>query len=152
MWFTIGTGVGRVDPFHPETLTTIPLPATVQVQYAIAAGADGNLWTTDYRGRQFVRIQAHAPYRVTTIPFPAISPPLQSGGTCPGDIVAGPDGFLWFNCIGTSNIIGRISPFGRHEITLFQVPGAGFTSPDITAGPWRDPDSVWFATIDPHLH
>ncbi|MBV9354613.1 MAG: hypothetical protein JO023_03690 [Chloroflexi bacterium] len=146
VWFTLSNtvGVGRVDPFDADSLRVIPLPGNVKVQYAIAAGADGNIWTTDYRAHQFVRIEPHAAYRVTSIPFPPVSAPLFTGGACPGDIVAGPDGNLWFNCIGASNIIGRLSPFGQHQVTLFAVPGAGFTAADITRGPWRDPESIWF--------
>src|SRR6516225_10961637 len=75
---------------------------------------------------------------ITEFPLPAhgILPPSGSAN----QIVAGPDGNLWFTENDTvSNAIGRITPSG--QITEFKIPTPGGNPFGITVGP---AGNLWF--------
>jgi streptogramin lyase len=125
---------------------------------AIAAGPDGNLWFTDDA------IDHPAIGRITSsgeiIEFSAglrrgdcYSPSLVHG-SCPDEIVAGPDGNLWFTDDGIP-AVGRITPQGKiTEFTRLTLGSGrkrtfaqlGSVAEDLVAGPGGE---VWFVTFDP---
>ncbi|MBV8714144.1 MAG: hypothetical protein JOZ65_03660 [Chloroflexi bacterium] len=144
--------VGRLLTRPPYTVTEFPLPGAIAKVFDIAVGGDGNLWFTrggtgDDTGGvpEIDRILAHPPYTVTQFPLPPASPPLPTSGTLgPEVLTVDPQGNLWFDFISagaTVGEVGEISPFGSHEIKLFDA-GAGPTG--ISVGPREDPNSVWF--------
>src|SRR5206468_2298578 len=63
---------------------------------------------------------------------------VPTAGSDPGDIVAGPDGALWFTEVN-GNKIGRNTTAG--VITEFPVPTAGSGPSGIAAGP---DGAIWF--------
>jgi hypothetical protein len=68
---------------------------------------------------------------VSTIPFPAVNPPLQSGGTCPGDIIP---------TFTTSSIV-RVGTRAPNPITEFPIHATGIPSA-IARGP---DGNLWLA-------
>jgi streptogramin lyase len=133
LWFTgaaLNTDiVGRITPtgtitlYHPPTKRTAP--------FGITAGPDGNLWFTE-AGKIGRLVPSTGRIDEFALPRPssATTPPPTSGASTlyfPGDIVAGPDGNLWFAVQKpaypphpTDGFVGRITPAGA--ITLFAVP------------------------------
>ncbi len=97
----------------------------------IAAGADGNLWFTDYIRNEIVKMTPGGV--VTRYSIPTFF-------SLPSSITAGSDGNVWFAEVN-GNKIGRITPAG--VITEFAVPTpvAGLYG-GITAG---SDGNVWFA-------
>lgn len=95
----------------------------------LAAGSDGNMWTTERNDSGTDTIARIAPDgQVIRFPLPT----RESG---PGDITAGPDGALWFTELFNKRI-GRITTGG--QIAEFSVTAKPF---GITAGP---DGNLWF--------
>jgi streptogramin lyase len=69
----------------------------------IAAGPDGNLWFTEYRGSNIGRISP-ATGVITEYAIPALN-----YGNITNGITAGSDGNMWF-ALGLEYKIGKISP------------------------------------------
>lgn len=69
--------------------------------------------------------------------------PLPGGSTAPFEIVAGPDGNLWFTEFSSNPKIGRITTAGA--ITEFPVPRQETTPGGIVAGP---DGNLWFTQAD----
>jgi streptogramin lyase len=143
LWFPDSTGaIGRITPSGTITEFSSGLNQGSDPQ-AIVAGPDGNLWFTD------------APFGGGT---PAIGRIMPSGTITeftsgmnqdgnpaslsePLDIIAGPDGNLWFTdraFFGGTPAIGRITPAG--QLTKFELPAASQPQA-IVAGP---DGNLWF--------
>ena len=115
--------IGRMSPSGSVTLFLLPDTGRVDpFPYAIAAGPDGNLWYTDDP-----TIGRMTPAGVVTT-FHVPAEPFT-------DIIAGPDGAMWFST--SSGGIGRISMSG--DVRIFDVPT--LVSLNLTAGP---DGNVWF--------
>ena len=114
------TGVSEITEFNVGGL-----PAD------ITAGADGNVWFTDYIANQIVEM---TPAGVTT------RYSIPTFFSLPSSITLGPDGNVWFAEVNGNNI-GRITPEG--VMTEFPVPTpvAGLYG-GITTGA---DGNVWFA-------
>ena len=146
IWFTEPANpdeasvLGRVDP------ATFPSAATefaiAGVPNDIAAGPDGKIWFT--RGGSIDpappaapaigRIDPNAADPASTITY------FTTGlSGIPGDVVAGPDGNLWFTENG--DVIGRITPSG--VITEFPA-GSGSSPAGIVAGP---DGNLWYTAF-----
>jgi streptogramin lyase len=97
---------------------------------SIAAGADGNLWFTEFNGNRIGRI---TPAGAVT-EFSGIT-----AGGHPSVITAGPDGNLWFTEADQKNI-GRITPSG--EVDEFPT---GIVANAANRGIAAGPDgNLWF--------
>lgn len=120
---TRNASVGHIDA--SGTITEYPLPSHI-TPYAIAMGADGNLWMTGSRDDQ-----ANGWIGRMTPSGTVTSFPLRLHNQ-PFDIVAGPDGALWFTEDGTmfggTGAIGRLTTSG--SLTEFVLP----TSADQRSG------------------
>ncbi|MGH7685592.1 MAG: virginiamycin B lyase family protein [Candidatus Dormibacteria bacterium] len=132
LWFTessdfgvctcsTGGHIGRID-IATHALTEFPIPTAYNKPYAIATGADGNVWFTE-DGSKIGRV---TPAGVIT----EFTMPTQQG--LADDIAPGPDGNMWFP-ESLSDKIASITPSG--DITEWQLPsGAGpeglVTGPD----------------------
>lgn len=157
IWFAESSGeaVGRITP----TGSIVEFPARSYSGFAIAAGADGNMWLTP--GGPSTTILRMSLAGQTT----AFKLPQTNGQSYPWHITSGPDGNLWFTEDFGKNV-GRITPTGA--ITEFPIPnvtdhpvpggitsGTGFlwlamqnmnaifrvsTSGDMTACPFPYPD------------
>jgi uncharacterized protein (TIGR03437 family) len=130
LWFTdygIPPGIYPIHPSYPSWIGCIT-PAGVVIEYAasatvvsnpsgIAAGPDGNLWYTEMAGNAIGRITPGS----STTGCSATDPPTEystglSANSQPYQIVAGPDGNLWFteqtgNRIGSITIAGAITEY-----------------------------------------
>jgi virginiamycin B lyase len=114
----------------------------------IIAGADGNLWFTEFNAKKIGRITPTG--QITEFPLPG-GIPVDTG---PHEIAAEPDGNLWFSIPG-ANKVAQITPSG--VVTEFQLPpppagtaGALQVPPtrrpaSITAGP---DGNLWFTERD----
>ena len=144
LWFVEDSGsppsIGRIST--AGAITEFRVPAKNGVDgYAIAAGADGNLWLTegDPDGGQVSAIGR------LTASGAFMEFPLHSTLEDPCDITAGPDGNVWFTeCNINGNAIGRITPAG--DITEFrrQTGGFGYYTLRIFAG--LD-GNLWFTAM-----
>jgi virginiamycin B lyase len=106
----------------------------------IAAGPDGNIWSTECCAGKIIRLTL--PWVLTLAPnFTEF--PIPDANSQPMGITAGPDGALWFT--DQNGKIGTISTSGK--ITEFPVPIPGSAPGDITAGP---DGALWFT--DPPLN
>lgn len=106
-------------PGASSSFTTFPLPVQAVWPDGITLGPDSALWFTEFDGDAVARITTFG--RVTEYFVPR-RPGRITGATPnsqPHDIVAGPDGNLWFNDFG-GNKVGRITPQG--VVTEFSLP------------------------------
>jgi streptogramin lyase len=122
--------VGRVTPAGKITIYSIPGNPGESFD-GIAAGPGGDVWFSVSTGDTIGRL---APATGHIDLFPVHVPPVSASAkpvrTETTDMVAGPDGNLWFdvsqvaaNAPATDGQIGRITPTG--VITLFALPGSG---------------------------
>ena len=111
-----------------------PVPGSNAYPYAIATGADGNLWITD---ENLPTIDRMTPAGAVTV-F-AITGGAQHSAI---GIAPGPDGNLWFTDFGASQV-GRITTAGA--IVEFDLPTASAYPYGITAGP---DGNMWFTELE----
>jgi virginiamycin B lyase len=171
LWFTEGgrPKVGRITPDGQITEFTLPDPAASPS--SIVAGPDGNLWFAEWRGAKIGRItpsgeMTEFPLRdsagltvgpdgalwatgATTIARIATdgsstSFPLPESIEYPGEIIAGPDGALWFGLqsrfgVGASPGLGRIGTDG--QVSEVPVPGGRQTFA-LSSGPFGN---LWYS-------
>lgn len=140
------------------TMAGYPLPFARSNFFApsmttqLVAGPDGNLWFG-------VTIATHLGQdpgsTITTTRLARITPtgdiadftiPAASGSFAIGDLIAGPDGNIWFDfapfdgsVTRTSEVIARATPTG--VITTFSPPSAATTVLNLVAGP---DGNLWF--------
>jgi streptogramin lyase len=118
-------GTGTIQEFTVPTLASTP--------NGIAAGADGNLWFTEYTANNIGRITPSG----TVTEFPVTTPK-----SAPRQIAAGPDGNLWFTEF-SANKIGKITTSG--VITEYPIPTASSGPRGIIAGP---DGNIWFTEFN----
>ncbi|HYF63646.1 MAG TPA: hypothetical protein VD886_12580 [Herpetosiphonaceae bacterium] len=118
----------------PGEFTTYPLPVDPQIAAkeprGIAYGADGNLWFADYAGDAISRLTPAGVF--TRFPLAARPSPAR-----PRDIVAAPDGTLWFTADDTVGAIDSTGVITEHTV----AEGAMY----LVAGP---DDALWFTGSD----
>ena len=119
------TGLGTIQEF--------PVPTASSTPNGITAGADGNLWFTEYTSNKIGRITPAGVITEFTVP---------TANSAPRQIAAGPDGNLWFTEF-SANQIGRITPSG--SITEFPIPTSNSGPRGIVAGPDGD---IWFTEFN----
>jgi streptogramin lyase len=132
LWFTeYGTGkIGRITP--SGTVTEFPLASATSEPSGIATNTVGRkVWFTESAANKIGSISTRSPYAVQEYTLP-------TANSFPTDIVAGPDGNLWFTEFNTGKI-GRITTAG--SITEFPVPTTNSGLYGIGVGP---DGSVWF--------
>ncbi len=126
-----GNRIGRITPSGVVTEFSAGISASAS-PYAIAAGADGNLWFTEAGPDRIGRITTAGV--ITEYPMTA--------GATPYGITDGPDGNVWF-AEGGGNRIGRITPAG--VVTEFSAGISSGAYPQyITAGP---DGNLWFTEL-----
>ena len=101
------------------------------VPYDITAGADGNLWFTDYLSNEIGRMTPAGVLTRFAVP---------TFFSLPSSITAGSDGNVWFAELN-GNKIGRITPAGVITEFVVPTPGAGLYG-GITAAA---DGNIWFA-------
>ena len=118
----LGATPGAVAGAEPGLVVT-NLGLNLAGPQGIATGSDGNLWVANQQGASILRSTPAGDFTV----FP-------TGDLEPSEIVAGPDGSLWFTT--DRPVIGRITTSGA--LTTFPVPeGTG----SIVSGP---EGALWF--------
>jgi virginiamycin B lyase len=115
LWFTVGTGVGDINPTtHSINLYSLPTAGTQP--YDITASSDGRLWFTENSSNQIGTIDP------TTHAIAEFVDPAASTYTY--GITSGPDGNIWFG----DGHLGRANP-STGAITSFPVTaGRGITT------------------------
>ncbi len=106
----------------------------------LVAGPDGNVWFTINTGINLLPRQEHPAAIGRVAPSGQVTT-FRAGLSAKavlGDIVAGPDGNVWFTEGGRAPAIGRITPSG--EITEFRA-GLGGNPGALVAGP---DGNLWF--------
>lgn len=100
IWFTDDTAktVDRLDP-RSGSITEFPLPGIVGIPSAMALGADGNIWMGDKWGGNLIRVS----------PTGAIGAVAEPHGAQIIDMVAAPDGRLWYSRTG-ADTVGTYDP------------------------------------------
>jgi virginiamycin B lyase len=136
--------VGRITPQGGVSEFSAGIPAGVGVG-DIVAGADGNLWFTLSAGASAPLRRGHlsAIGRVTPAGVVTLFRTGLRKQSAPGEIIAGPDGNLWFVDGASPPEIGRITPQGA--ITEFPTelkPPLGLGG--LAAGP---DGNLWFTQI-----
>jgi len=124
--------------FQRSHFSEFTIPDPDPFAWYLAAGPDGNLWFTEYRGG-LGRITPTG--HITEFPLP-------TSGSQPQAITTGPDGNLWF-IEEIHGRIGRITPSG--QITEFSPPVSlapygqfqFYDDSDLTVGPDK---AIWFTT------
>jgi streptogramin lyase len=137
LWFTedAGAAVGSIST--AGTLgTEVPLTAASR-PLGITTGPDGNLWAAE-RGTAAgtAGIARVVPSTGTVTEF-AVPGGVSGTDSVPVDIVAGPDGNLWYTQAGGN--VGRVTTAG--VVTQFPIP-ASLAPTGIARGPGN---SLWFA-------
>ena len=128
MWFTAASdAVGEINMNGEITEYALPVgdafgPGALPSPYGIAVGPDGAVWFTEENTGRIGRMTASGELTVFNIPNPSQIPPESAGGPSPRDIVAGPDGSMWFTDPGDESI-GRVTLAG--EITEYPIPAQG---------------------------
>jgi streptogramin lyase len=141
--------LGNINP-TTHVINTYGEPSASE-DFGIVAGADGNLWFTEYEAGQIGMIN---PTTHAVSEFPINNP-----GSSPDAITEGPDGNLWFTDDGNitgNSYIGTINPT-THAITEFPVTPYGIDAWDgITTGPdcnlWFTDNAGALGTINPTTH
>jgi virginiamycin B lyase len=97
LWFTEATGgrIGRITTSGKVTEYSGGITPTEEPQ-GIAAGPDGAMWFTEYESYDSYRIRESKIGRITRAGRISEYSKGLSGTSGPGDIVAGPDGNMWF--------------------------------------------------------
>ena len=127
--------IARITPDGDITEWDIPTPDSGP--RALAAGPDGNIWFSEFKGGKIGRITPSG--EITEFDLPP-----QTG---PGDITAGADGNMWFLELNgrmddtpvVGNKVARITLNG--QVTEFDIPSEGSTPINIAVGPDRN---VWY--------
>jgi len=117
----------RTRPGLPAAQAQVlTLPNRLSNIDALAAGASGTVWFTDFGASQIGELQPGG-FRLFAdkSPYAGLS-----------DIAGGPDGAMWFT--EQSGLVGRITPAGA--ISQLALPGAGSNPDGIAAGPGR---TIW---------
>jgi streptogramin lyase len=86
--------------------------------YGIAVGPDGALWFAEQNSGRIGRMTEAGAVQEYSIPAIASSPGVEAKRPAPRDIVAGPDGAMWFTD-SSQQAIGRISLSG--EVTEYPI-------------------------------
>jgi len=118
---SIQAGIGSISEYT--------VPTTASTPNGIAAGADGNLWFTEYTSNKIGRITPSG----TITEFP-----VTTANSAPRQIAAGPDGNLWFTEF-SANKIGKITTSGT--VTEYTIATANSGPRGIEPGP---DGNLWF--------
>jgi streptogramin lyase len=131
LWFTGGSFdsafIGRITTGGKITL--YPLKTQSGGFDGITEGPDGNIWFTESTAVKIGRlIPSTGHIDEFTLQLPPTPPSAQPRNTQARDLVAGPDGNLWFDVqqvaaepMMPTGYVGRVTPAGVS--TLFAIPG-----------------------------
>ncbi len=142
LWGIAGASPARLNP--DGSITIVPIAQNSFAQ-AIAPGKDGAMWFTEPlharpTGAATGRRSGGSPRGVRITEYPL----LPSNAALPDQIVAGPDGAMWFtlNDFGQGSAaprIGRITTLGA--VTEYALPNPSTRPHAITVGP---DGNLWF--------
>jgi streptogramin lyase len=130
LWFiglsdVLNEVVGRMTPGGSFTLYPLNTGASFD---GIASGPDGNIWFTEAAALKIGRlVPSTGQISDFAVPVPPSPPSASPPNTQATDIVAGPDGALWFDVqqiamdAVRTGYVGRITTAG--VVSLFAVPG-----------------------------
>jgi len=133
------TAISRITPSGTATNFTDTTPSVVGMGNVspIAAGADGNIWTSlwdqNYFSGVLVRVTPNGTF--TEFPGPAS---MQQGASSPSQLILGPDGAIWFTMgasdayVANSVGIGRVDTSGHVSVVAAttNVPNSLVSGPD----------------------
>ena len=162
LWFTVNGEIGRITPSGEITMFRKGLPHG-EFPGVLTAGPDGNVWfavypgATNAGGNGAIGIARITPSGVITVFSHGLPAGSLTGGNSnlarygAGQLLAGPDGDLWFTVApafsssapSSTAAIGRITPSG--SITVFSqvLPAGGFVG-NLVSGP---DGNLWFTPM-----
>ncbi len=153
IWFAaaVNGGFSGLEEFDPATPGFTLFPVTGSATRGVAIGPDGNVWFTDDRANGAIGVLCLTSSAICTGTDPMNHTVIEftSGlvtASGPKNIIAGPDGNLWFADTGTGATpsftgIGEIDP-ATGVIQEFATDNPG----SLAAGPDRN---VWFTDRKP---
>ena len=131
-WFTDGTGAidqvtgaGEIIEHSSEPEALDPVRAIPEPE-GIAAGLDGSIWWTDPNNGRIGRMTPGGAVQLFPVPSHELPPPRTGNRPWPTNIVAGPDGKMYFTDPGDF-AIGIVTMSG--EITEYRIPSAADVRP-----------------------
>lgn len=135
-----GGTVAAIDRVTADgTVTEFPLPGAGGAPTRLALGSDGNVWFTELVEDRVGRIAPSG--QITAFPLPR--------GSRPGNIIAGPDGALWFSEEADGGpLIGRMTTGGEYSTFALGV-GKEHSVGSLTAGA---DGRVWFTLEAGAIH
>lgn len=137
VWFTEFNHIGMVTPSGVITEFSYPTQPNVNQYGGVTAGPDGNVWFTESSNNAIGRIKPSTG-NITEFKLP------QS--CTPAAIVTAKDNDMWFACLTTTPMVGRISTAGN--IKMF-AGGGSFSSNETEQFGAVGPDgNPWFASGD----
>jgi virginiamycin B lyase len=113
LWFTIDSNIGqnahgKIGRITPQgKITVLDTPSNIFGLSALTNGADGNLWVSG--GRYILRVTPAG--QVKEFPMPTVAGKDQYDQPFAANIIAGPDGALWF--LSSQHWIGRMTTDGK---------------------------------------
>jgi len=152
LWFTAGQQIGKMTRTGWVSWLAVPLVQTGNCAHAtsagLAIGPDNSVWFTvgisGLNGKDFGCPEATEPVPGSNV-IGRISPSgkivtyrIPTSHSDPTEIVAGPDGNMWF-IEKDGNRIGKITPSGN--ITEYLIPTAQSYAESIAVGP---DGNMWF--------
>lgn len=146
LWFTeLGiNAIGRITT--SGEISQYPLPGSTG-PYGLTVGPDSALWFTEQQSGAIGRITTTGEVKRFSIPenIRRLQPGTAAARPQPRNIVAGPDGALWFTDPGDSTI-GRITTAG--EVAEYPTPRITADPDSLALGPEGD---LWFTETEKML-
>ena len=159
LWFTVNGEIGRITPSGEITMFRKGLPHG-EFPGVLTAGPDGNVWfavypgATNAGGNGAIGIARITPSGVITVFSHGLPAGSLTGGNSnlarygAGQLLAGPDGDLWFTVApafsssapSSTAAIGRITPSGAITVFSHGLPAGGVVG-NLVKGPDGD---LWF--------
>lgn len=118
VWFAdlAGGVVGRLDPAS-GAVSLVRLPDPTTLIFSMASGTRGHIWFTELSSGKLGRIDT-ATGKVTELAVPAVAGAPQGLY----QVVAAPDGAVWFACAGANALVRYRPETGVYTFYTFNLP------------------------------
>jgi len=137
VWFAEVNHIGKVTPAGVITEYAYPTQPNINQYGGVTAGPDGNEWFSESSNNAIGKINPKTG-KITEFKIPQ---------TCvPSAIVTAKDKHMWFACLTTSPMVGRISMSG--SIKLFTGGGAFSSNETEQFGAVGPDGNPWFASAN----
>jgi virginiamycin B lyase len=137
VWFAEFNHIAKITTNGVITQFAYPTQPNTNQYGGVASGPGGDVWFGESSINAIGKI-VPATGKITEIPL------TQQCG--PGGLVEAKDGNIWFGCLVTGGLVGKITPSGAQTFyTTGYAMSGNYTLQFVTRGPDGNP---WFATAD----